>query len=91
MRFGSTIRARQLVAAAATSTRNSGTAAEMAETSKRCARCKAEKPRSEFAPWKRAKDGLDPCCRPCRKSYFKEWKEKQALATREAECTPRFG
>ena len=40
------------------------------EGTKRCARCREEKPRSEFWAHKRAKDGRCSWCRPCMNAYM---------------------
>lgn len=50
---------------------------------KRCYRCKQEKPLSEFGVDRRSRDGLNGCCKACKKLYNAEQKEylKEYLKT----------
>lgn len=43
---------------------------------KECTKCKVEKESSEFHKYKASKDGLYPQCKPCRKEWAQENKEK---------------
>jgi len=47
-------------------------------TTKRCPRCKQEKPVSEFNKDRRAKDGLQSYCRKCHRAHQREYWEKNA-------------
>jgi len=51
----------------------------MADT-KRCSRCKKEKPLSEFGKDTHAKDGLFCYCKPCLRAYNEEYKKTVSLS-----------
>lgn len=60
---------------------------------KRCYRCKEEKPLSEFGRDKHRKDGLNGCCKACKKLYNAEQKDylKQYMKTyREHYTVPQI-
>lgn len=45
-------------------------------TTKRCGRCRAEKPRAEFGKDRSRKDGLEPRCKSCRSKPRADWKPR---------------
>lgn len=47
-------------------------------TTKRCSRCKQEKPVTGFNKNRSMKDGLYPYCRECQRAYAREYKKKTA-------------
>ena len=43
---------------------------------KRCTKCNEEKDLTEFAKHPKAKDGLNPSCKVCKKKYYNQNKER---------------
>lgn len=50
---------------------------------KQCARCKTEKPKTDFNKDASKKDGLVSFCRPCRKEYMNDYYAKNSEALKE--------
>lgn len=50
---------------------------------KKCTRCLENKPKSEFHKDPSSKDGLNICCRQCRKEYYEKNKERSRPRTIE--------
>lgn len=48
--------------------------------SKTCAKCKADKPKSEFPPGKKWRDGLHPYCWDCKRTAGREYHRRNAEA-----------
>lgn len=49
---------------------------------KRCYRCKQEKPLSSFGRDRRAKDGLNGCCRDCKKVFNEQYRRAHGVLPR---------
>lgn len=64
---------------------------EHQKTTKVCARCKQEKPLSEFGVKKRTKDGLNPYCKDCIREYTKELKNKKKERIEQLELVEKEG
>lgn len=64
---------------------------------KRCSKCKQEKPRTEFFanPKSRAKDGLHPYCKSCKRELTRVWRRNHPDKVREygrkSDRKKRFG
>ena len=54
------------------------------EKVKRCAKCKEEKPHSEFPPSKTNKSGLFSYCAACNRKHANEWRRKYPERERES-------
>ena len=52
-------------------------------TTKRCSKCRQEKPISEFRRNRSRYDGLQHRCVPCDKEYCADWHQKHAIRRRE--------
>lgn len=46
---------------------------------KRCYRCKQEKPLAEFGKDRRSKDGMNGCCRKCKKVYNEKYRRTHGI------------
>jgi hypothetical protein len=57
---------------------------EQDSTSKKCCTCKIEKPRSEFGPMARKKDGLRPNCKPCKAAESRLYRQRNPEKSKEA-------